>query len=513
MSHEIFNKNSTQTSRSTYRGESSTTSKGSESEPMSTLNHASSINEPIRTTQNDSSKISKKLSDPSTFISQRSSLLNSVQEIVDAPVPLTEKSLLEKKLNTKLRDSNGLVVVRSDSSSPLFSLKSFEELKLKPDLLKGIFSMGFQSPSKIQEIVLRHLLDTSPIQSQSGTGKTAAFAIAILSRIDPLISTVQALILAPTYELAIQIGSVIEKMSQFLPYIQIAYAVRNSSRPKRTNMIRDQLLTEPIVIGTPGTVEDWCYKRRVIDLSKLRICCLDEADVMITIEGFQRTCVDLVRRLNPSVCQTMLFSATYSDEVMAFAREIVKNALVFRLKREKQTLDNIGQYFIRCFEPEQKFNAIEQIYDHVTHGKIIIFCRKRTIAHVLAARMTNSERSVRELTEDLDIEQRASVIHEFRECKFNVLISTDIIARGIDIDDVSVVINYDIPVTTNLKPDYDTYLHRIGRCGRFGKLGYTFSLIDSDKDFDRINAIEEHFCHFIDEITIEELTNLRLDQE
>ncbi|CAF4300312.1 unnamed protein product, partial [Rotaria sordida] len=164
-----------------------------------------------------------------------------------------------------------------------------------------IYSMGFQAPSKIQEISLPLLLNNPPkniiAQSQSGIGKTAAFSLAILSRIDPSIPSVQALILAPTHELAIQIGLVIEEMAQYIPYIKIAYAVRNT----KTNFVRGQLLTEPIVIGTPGTVADWCRRRRVIDLSKLRVCCVDEADVMIATEGFQKTCVDLVRSANPSV--------------------------------------------------------------------------------------------------------------------------------------------------------------------------------------------------------------------
>lgn len=313
--------------------------------------------------------------------------------------------------------------------------------------------MGFQSPSKIQAIALPNLLGNPPrksnlsskynclhvfcillgniiAQSQSGTGKTAAFSLAIISRINPSIQSPQALILAPTFELAIQIGSVMERMAQFLPHIQIAYAVRDSAKLNKTSYVRGQILPQPIVIGTPGTVEDWCYRRRVIDLSKLHICCVDEADVMIATEGFQQTCVKIVQGLNPSNCQMMLFSATYNDEVMLFAREIVQNPVVLRLKREKQALTNINQYFVRCYDQQQKYYAIQQIYATLTIGQAMIFCRTKATARELAVRMANDGHSVRELTGALDIEQRATVINNFREGIFRVLISTNVTSRG-----------------------------------------------------------------------------------
>jgi superfamily II DNA/RNA helicase len=267
-------------------------------------------------------------------------------------------------------------------------------------------------------------------QSQSGTGKTAAFSLAILSRIDPSIQSPQALILAPTFELTIQLISVIETMAQFLPYIKIADAVRGSKTAGRNNLVRGQLLSEPIIVGTPGTVEDWCFKRRVIDLSKLRICCVDEADVMIATGNFQQTCVNLVQGLNRSHCQMMLFSATYSDDVMTFAREIVPNPVVLRLKREKQALNNIRQFFIRSYDPQQKFYAIEQIFASITVGQGMIFCRTKAAACDLSIQMANQHHTVRELTSALDIEQRANIINQFRQGAFCVLMSTNVTARG-----------------------------------------------------------------------------------
>jgi superfamily II DNA/RNA helicase len=219
-------------------------------------------------------------------------------------------------------------------------------------------------------------------------------------------------------------------MAQFLPYVQVAYAVRDPTFSKRNERPNKQLIPEQIVIGTPGTVEDWCLKLRRIDLSKLHMCCVDEADVMIATEGFQATCVKLVSGLNIPNCQMMLFSATYSDEVMQFAREIVRDPVVLRLKREKQALVNIKQFFIRCYDLEYKYHAIEQIYSELTVGQTMIFCRTKASARDLAIRMAEQKHSVRELSSALDIEQRAAIIKQFREGKFRVLISTNVSARG-----------------------------------------------------------------------------------
>jgi ATP-dependent RNA helicase DDX19/DBP5 len=214
-------------------------------------------------------------------------------------------------------------------------------------------------------------------------------------------------------------------MAQFLPYIRVAYAVRDPTMSKKHNLVRGQLLTEPIVIGTPGTVEDWCYRLRVINLSKLRICCVDESDVMIAMQGSREVCVKLVNGLDISNCQMMVFSTTYSDDVMIFAREIVPDPVVLRLKREKQMLTNIKQFFIRCYDPEHKYYAVQQIYAQITVGQAT-----KATARELAIRMAEEKHSVRELTAALDIEQRAAIIKQFREGIFRVLILTNITVSG-----------------------------------------------------------------------------------
>ncbi|UJR26581.1 hypothetical protein I4U23_007901 [Adineta vaga] len=475
---------------------------------------SSPIYQPKQQMTNNAQTGPKQISVAQIPASHQPKFSNQDQNEGDGFVELVESSLLAKKVNTKLQDSSDLTIDRSDPTSPLYSTKTFEELNLKPDLLRGIYNMGFRAPSKIQENALPHLMGETPrniiAQSQSGTGKTVAFSVAMISRIDPSVQSPQALILAPTFELALQIGSVIERMAKFLPYIQIAYAVRDPNISKRPNRIRNQLISEPIVIGTPGTVDEWSRKLHVINLQKLRMFVVDEADVMIAMNGFRTNCVDLVKEINMSNCQMLLFSATYSDEVMEFAREIVQKPVVLRLKREKQTLVNIRQFYIDCSDSEEKYHVIEKIYETLDIGKAVVFCRTKRTARELAVRMANQNHSVRELTGDLEIEVRAAIIEQFRTGIFRVLISTNVMSRGIDIDEVSLVVNYDMPVTADLQPDYETYLHRIGRCGRFGRIGYTFNLIGSHEDFNVMQAIENYFSHMIDQITIDGIGELEI---
>ncbi|KAG8320382.1 ATP-dependent RNA helicase ddx25 [Homalodisca vitripennis] len=204
-------------------------------------------------------------------------------------------------------------------------------------------------------------------QSQSGTGKTAAFVLAMLSRVDATKSHPQVLCLSPTYELAIQIGDVAIRMGQFCPEIKIRFAIRGEKVPKRT------ILTEHILIGTPGKVVDWALKFRFFDLSKIRVFVLDEADVMIATQGHQDQSIRIRNALTER-CQMMFFSSTYDENVMEFAEAIVTNPVTIRLKREEESLDNIKQYYVECKNQDAKYAAIANIYGVATIGQAMIFC-------------------------------------------------------------------------------------------------------------------------------------------
>ncbi|XP_077277894.1 DEAD-box helicase Dbp80-like [Temnothorax americanus] len=313
---------------------------------------------------------------------------------------------------------------KKDPTSPLYSVKTFDELNLKPALLKGIYVMGFNAPSKIQETALPILLaDTAQnmiAQSQSGTGKTAAFVLAMLSRVDPAKTYPQVLCLSATYELALQTGEVAARMSRFCPEIQIIYAVIGEKIRRGSN------ITAHIIIGTPGKVIDWGKKFKLFDLSKISVFVLDEADVVMATQGHQDQCIRIHKSL-PRTCQTMFFSATYEPEVRNFADIIVGNAITIRLSREEESLENIKQYYINCQTLEEKYNAITNIYGAITIGQAIIFCHTKTTARWLAEKMTKDRHAVAILFGDLTIEQRISVLDRFRAGLERVIVTTNVL--------------------------------------------------------------------------------------
>lgn len=404
-----------------------------------------------------------------------------------------DESLLRKLLHSKLVSTKAnLEVLQKDPNSPLYSVKTFEALNLKKELLEGIYKMGFTAPSKIQETALPTLLADPPMnmiaQSQSGTGKTAAFVLTMLSRVNPSLPYPQCLCLAPTYELALQIGQNVEQMGQKMTNLKICYAVRGE------RVARGQKRDEHIIIGTPGTVCDWAIKYKCFDPKKLTVFVLDEADVMIATQGHQDQSIRLQRLLSKETCQMLLFSATYDDQVMEFAQAVIpRSPIVIKLRREEESLDNIKQFYIECPDIEHKFQALSNIYGTISIGQSMIFCATRKTAAWLAEKMTKDGHVVGLLTGELQIEQRAAVINRFKEGKEKVLITTNVTARGIDVEQVTVVVNFDPPLTHDMQPDFETYLHRIGRTGRFGKSGLAINMVDGSRSRNTFKAIEKHF--------------------
>lgn len=410
----------------------------------------------------------------------------------DKALTLAEISLMRKVIHKGLvENKNTVEIERQNPHSPLFSVKSFEELNLHPKLLKGVYAMGFNNPSKIQETALPTLLADPPqnmiAQSQSGTGKTAAFVLAMLSRVNPEHSWPQVLCLCPTYELAIQIGLVADKMSRFYPEIKIRYAVRGEM------LERNSKLTEHIIIGTPGKVLDWSnLKYNFFNLRKINVFVLDEADVMIAIQGHQDQSIRIHKNLSPE-CQMLLFSATYDKNVMDFAENIVSNPVLIKLRREEESLDNIKQYYVYCDSIESKYRSIANIYGTITIGQAMIFCQTRKTASWLADELRQDGHALALLSGDLSPEERIRVLDRFRDGLEKILITTNVLSRGIDVEQVTIVVNFDLPVDQQGKADCETYLHRIGRTGRFGKHGLAINLVDSPRAMAILKEIEKHF--------------------
>ncbi|XP_040543391.1 ATP-dependent RNA helicase DDX25 isoform X6 [Gallus gallus] len=283
---------------------------------------------------------------PRRFPSAEPSRTSEDEESEEEREDLAESSLLNKLLHTSLvENSHHVEVLQQDPSSPLFSIRTFEELHLPQNLIA---------------------------QSQSGTGKTAAFVLAMLSRVKGAERYPQCLCLAPTYELALQIGHVAEKMGRFCNDIRVTYAVQGNRVSPGT------VLEEQIVIGTPGTMLDWCFKRRLLNMRRICMFVLDEADVMIDTQGFSSQSIRIQRAL-PKDCQMLLFSATFKETLWKFALQIVSRPIIIKLRQEELTLTNIRQYYFVCRNWEQKYEALCNLYGSITIGQAMIFCQVHLI--------------------------------------------------------------------------------------------------------------------------------------
>ncbi|PAV82565.1 hypothetical protein WR25_26685 [Diploscapter pachys] len=417
----------------------------------------------------------------------------------DLPMSPEEIALLNKFLHNTvnlMKDEQIDVRLRqNDPQSPLHSATSFRDLRLKSEILHALDVMGFVRPSKIQEFALPILLMEPPTnmiaQSQSGTGKTASFALAMLSRAVPSSHFPQCICLAPTYELAVQIGEVVRKMAQFLPEVKVHYAVKNNGVRAGTK------LEEQIIIGTPGRMNDYLGKLQLIDPSKITVLVLDEADVMIRQQGHQDLSMRIynaIETASPGV-QTLLFSATYDQPVIEFAEKLIKNAVSVTLKREDQALPNIKQYFVECISRDGKYQAVVNLYSGLTMTSSVIFTHTKHSAMWLADQIKMRGYKVALLHGEMPIPERAQAIQDFKNGVYKVLITTNVCSRGIDVSQVTIVINYDPPVneSNSDEPDYDTYLHRIGRTGRFGKAGIAINFVDDERSLQLIKKIEAHF--------------------
>ncbi|EPS29674.1 hypothetical protein PDE_04624 [Penicillium oxalicum 114-2] len=418
-----------------------------------------------------------------------------------AGVAAQGSSLQEPEFDVEVKLSD----LQADPNNPLFSVKRFEDLGLDPRILKGLSAMNFRKPSKVQERALPLLMHNPPKnligQSQSGTGKTAAFVLNVLSRLDlsteEMRATPQALILAPTRELARQIGGVIRDIGQFLEGLTIGIAVPMdpSERPKR--------MTAAAVVGTPGTVAE-LIKRRILNPTQFKVLVLDEADNMLEGQGLGDQCIR-TKGMLPRNIQVVLFSATFPPLVRTYAMKFAPEANEITLRHEELTVDGIKQLYMDCATDEQKYNSLVQLYGLLTVGSSIIFVGTRVAAAEIEKRMTAEGHTVASLTGGIDGAQRDAVIDAFRSGEAKVLITTNVLARGIDVSTVSLVVNYDVPVvipqgSRQRQPDFQTYLHRIGRTGRFGRIGVAITFVSNREEWNWLRQIQEHFGCAIEQL-------------
>eukprot|EP00601_Ochromonadales_sp_CCMP2298_P013938 CAMPEP_0173235146 /NCGR_PEP_ID=MMETSP1142-20121109/10667_1 /TAXON_ID=483371 /ORGANISM="non described non described, Strain CCMP2298" /LENGTH=563 /DNA_ID=CAMNT_0014165361 /DNA_START=31 /DNA_END=1722 /DNA_ORIENTATION=- len=366
-------------------------------------------------------------------------------------------------------------------------------LKIPPPILESLtLEMRFEKPSEIQASTLPLILDRHNViaQAQSGAGKTIAFVIGMLAAIDPHSHTCQALCLTPTRELANQILS--DAVRPLSSRLTVTY---EEGLPGR-EVPRGAVCASHIVVGTPGTVKRW-VKMGYLPLDRVRVFVLDEADKMVEERSLGADTIAIRKKL-PNTCQILFFSATYGSEIIALARQLVPRAfLVTPRSTEELVLDVIFQVRMDVTKCQGgKLQVLKDIYDFMTVQQSIVFVEMRREADNVAGMMRQGGFEVSTLHGELSPQDRDRVMADFRAGRTKVLITTNALARGVDVPAVAVVVNYDLPVTrmgNRLVGDEATYLHRIGRCGRFGRRGTAINFLEKSTDFDILSSIEKHY--------------------
>jgi translation initiation factor 4A len=406
---------------------------------------------------------------------RRTRRMSSFQEKQEEQVPHLEKGGYDDDA-TKVIDADGNVDQDYNKS-----VTSFDDMDLKENLLRGIYANGFEKPSAIQQKAIMPVLAGRDVigQAQSGTGKTATFTISMLQRLDESLNEVQGIVLAPTRELAGQIHDVVVAFSSFMK-VKVFCCVGGSSIRDSIRTLRDGV---HVVIGTPGRVHDM-IQRQHLSTEHMKIFILDEADEMLD-RGFKDQVHDIFRFM-PEEVQVAIFSATMPLEVFEVTKRFMNNPITILVKREELTLAGIKQFFIAIEREEWKLETLCDLYLTLTITQAIIFVNTRKKCEWLTRQLTDRDFTVSSIHGELEQRERDSIMREFRSGSSRVLITTDILAKGIDVQQVSLVINYDLP------NNREFYIHRIGRCGRFGRKGVAINFI-THGDVRYMRDIEEFY--------------------
>lgn len=369
-------------------------------------------------------------------------------------------------------------------------INSWDELEIEPKILRGIFAYGFEKPSPIQQRAIKPVIQGRDViaQAQSGTGKTATFTIGALQRVNIADSFTQVLILSPTRELSTQTANVISNLGSFMDGLKIqtlfgGSAVEESSSFSSRNIPH-------IICGCPGRVNDMMRRDR-INTKSIKLIILDEADEMLS-SGFKEQVYNIFQYLNSDV-QVCLFSATLPDGINTIIEKIMRNPIKISVKREQLTLEGISQYYIAVNDDREKYTTLKNIFSFITLSHTIIYCNSIKRVQDLYEAMCEDGFPVCRIHSNMDKSERDKAFNDFRNGNSRVLISSNVTARGIDIQQVSVVINFDLPKCVH------TYLHRIGRSGRWGRKGVGINFI-TRRDVIQIKKIEEHYSTQISEM-------------
>ena len=365
------------------------------------------------------------------------------------------------------------------------SVETFDELNLKPDLLRGIYGYGFEKPSIIQQKAILPIIQGNDViaQAQSGTGKTAAFAIGTLQLVDPEKDEIQCLILSPTRELATQTSIVYQFLGEYLK-IKVTLLIGGT----KVGADIDKLNEGPqVLVGSPGRVLD-LIKRKKVSLGYLQSFVLDEADEMLS-KGFLDTIKEIIS-LIPTTAKILLFSATMPKDIVEMTTKFMKDPAKILIKNEELTLEGIKQYYV-YLKKEDKLDVLFQIYRGIEIAQAIIYCNTKKSVENVSTELKKKGHMISSIHGDLKQFERDSVMRDFRSGVTRVLVTTDLLARGIDVYQVSLVINYEMP------KEKETYIHRIGRSGRFGRKGNAINFV-TPAEKDLLEEIQKYYSTTIE---------------
>jgi translation initiation factor 4A len=392
-------------------------------------------------------------------------------------------------LFTNKMNQNNQQNSNQQNQTQIKEFNDFEDMQLSENLLRGIYGYGFEKPSKIQQKAIVPIVSTSRdviAQAQSGTGKTGAFTIPMLQKVDPNGKYLQGIILSPTRELSEQIFKVLLNFGIHLELNIHAFYGGNNVKEDIYILKNEKV---QIVVGTPGRMFHM-IQEGFLNIDQLKMIVLDEADRLLS-EGFKDQIYDLFQYL-PEKVQICLFSATLPPDVLEISTKFMEDPIQILIKKQEITLEGIKQFYISCGDkPYLKFDVLCDLYKSISITQCMIFVNSKRSVDELSSKLKLKNFTISSIHGGLDQQERNSILKEFRNGKTRILICTDLLARGIDVHQVSLVINYDLPV------HIEDYVHRIGRSGRHGRKGVGINLLTSF-ELNDLKEIEKYYSTTVD---------------
>jgi translation initiation factor 4A len=367
-------------------------------------------------------------------------------------------------------------------------ISSWDDLDIDENILRGIYAYGYEKPSPIQQKAIRPVIAGRDIigQAQSGTGKTATFTIGALSKVDLSLNETQVLIMSPTRELCTQTANVVQHIGGMMKGLRIQTAFGGLSGVKSDMNWMDKRRDNNnphIICGCPGRIYDM-LNRSTMTARYLKIVVIDEADEMLS-EGFKEQVYNIFKYFHDEL-QIAIFSATMPESMLTLANKFMRDPVRISVKAEMLTLEGISQFYVALDDDQQKYAVLKDIFASLSVSQTIIYCNSVKRVADLYDAMLHDEFPVGCIHSSMDKDARDAAISDFRNGKTRVLISSDVTARGIDVQQVSVVVNFDVPRSVH------TYLHRIGRSGRWGRKGVGINFI-TRRDANQLREIEKYY--------------------